>query len=291
MLIPARAPRLVAFDLDDTLAPSKSPVPEEMTVRLRRLLAVVPVAIISGGRFAQFRQQVIERLGTVPAADLAGLHLLPACGTQYYRWAPDAEGSELVPDGPAGGSWRREYSEDLNDEEKDGAIRVLEEEARRLGLWEEHPWGPIVEDRESQITFSALGQSAPVDAKAAWDPDGAKRRVLRAAVAARLPGLEVRAGGSTSVDITRPGIDKAYGMRKLAGLTGLALTDMLFVGDRLEPDGNDYPVKALGVPCVAVGGHRETPAVVDRILERLRDREAAATVATAASPATGRSLG
>lgn len=258
----------MAFDLDDTLAPSKSPVPRQMALRLQRLLAVVPVAVISGGRFAQFRQQVVDRLADVAPTDLRHLHLLPACGTQYYRYRPgDAEGVLDAP-GTADG-WRREYSENLSAREKARAVAVLEEEARALGFWEEHPWGPIVEDRESQITFSALGQQAPVEAKAAWDPEGAKRLKMRAAVAERLPGLEVRAGGSTSIDITRPGIDKAYGMRKLAGITGIPLHHMLFIGDRLDPEGNDFPVKALGVPCIEVSGYEETPGVVDALLTRM----------------------
>lgn len=260
-LIPPGTARLVAFDLDDTLAPSKSPLPEPMAQRLRDLLQCVPVAILSGGRFEQFHRQIIDRLGDMPEDGLRRLHLLPACGTQYYRY----EGLQAD-----GSGWVREYSEELSADEKARACEALETSARRLGLWEEHPWGPIIEDRESQITFSALGQQAPVAAKSAWDPDGAKRLRLRAAVAELLPGLDVRAGGSTSIDITRPGIDKAYGMRKLAALTGVPLDEMVFVGDRLDPQGNDYPVKALGVPCIAVSGHAETPVVVDDLLARLR---------------------
>ena len=94
--------------------------------------------------------------------------------------------------------------------------------------------GTILEDRGSQITFSALGQEAPLDAKRAWDPTGEKKAALRDAVAPLLPDLEVRSGGSTSVDITLKGVDKAYGMKRLAEMTGIALEEMIFVGDRLD---------------------------------------------------------
>jgi len=143
------------------------------------------------------------------------------------------------------------YAHSLADDEKQRALSAVREEAERLGLWEAEPWGDILEDRGSQITFSALGQSAPLEAKMAWDPTGEKKNNLREAVAARIPDLEVRSGGSTSVDITHRGIDKAYGMGKLAEATGISLDDMLFVGDRLDPDGNDYPVLAMGVECQA----------------------------------------
>lgn len=248
-------PRLVAFDLDDTLAPSKGQIDDRIADLLGQLLRRVEVAIISGGNEQQFRSQVIARLPALSADERARLHLLPTCGTRYLRH--DGAGYSAV------------YSHDLTAEEKDAALTALREEAERLGLWEAQPWGDILEDRGSQITFSALGQQAPRDAKHSWDPTGERRAALRDAVAPRLPGLEVRSGGSTSIDITRGGIDKAYGMQKLVEHTGIALVDMLFYGDRLDEGGNDYPVLALGVPSVAVDGWEDTAAKLDALIAQL----------------------
>jgi len=249
------APRLVAFDLDDTLAPSKSAIDPRIAAQLRSLLQLVDVAIISGGNETQFRSQVIAQLGEADAAELARLHLLPTCGTRYLRH----DGDDFV----------AVYAHDLSADEKAAALSALREEADRLGLWEANPWGEILEDRGSQITFSALGQQAPGDAKHAWDPSGEKRLRLRDAVAARVPELEVRAGGSTSIDITRAGIDKAYGMTSLAERTGIPLADMLFYGDRLDVGGNDYPVRALGVRSIAVTGWEDTADQLDQLLPTL----------------------
>lgn len=242
---------LVSFDLDDTLAPSKSPMPPEVAAALRDLLDVVDVCVISGGQWAQFRDQVLAHLHASDS-QLVRLHLMPTCGTRYLRHVD--------------GAWATLYEHPLTAAERAAAVAALKEEAAVLGLWEPSTWGEIIEDRGTQITFSALGQDAPLDAKRAWDPDGSKRISLARAVADRLPGLEVRAGGSTSVDITRKGVDKAYGMRSLAQQTGIPLDRMLFVGDRLDPDGNDYPVKALGVRCVATSGPTETADVIRRVL-------------------------
>lgn len=252
------SPRLIAFDLDDTLAPSKSVVDPRMARLLLELAGRVEVAIISGGQLAQFRTQVVEQLPNAAADVLAHLHLLPTCGTQYYRIGK--AGIETV------------YAHALTDDEKSRALTAVEEEARRLGLWAERTWGDILEDRGSQITFSALGQRAPLHAKIAWDPTGEKKNLLREAVAARIPDLEVRSGGSTSVDITHRGIDKAYGMQRLAEHTEIPLDDMLFVGDRLDPEGNDYPVLALGVACQAVEGWEDTADFLDRLLPTLAER-------------------
>lgn len=245
-------PTLVAFDLDDTLAPSKSAIDPRMLALLEQLLQRVEVCVISGGNFEQFDAQLLSGLDHLSEETLAGLHLLPTCGTQYFRRVE--------------GAWQASYKEVLTDEQKSRAIDALKTEAARLGLWESETWGDIIEDRGSQITFSALGQQAPVDAKKAWDPTGEKKNSLRQAVAAHLPDLEVRSGGSTSVDITRKGIDKAYGMRKLSEQTGYSLEEMLFVGDRLDPEGNDYPVLAMGVTCHAVEGWEDTADFLDTFL-------------------------
>lgn len=251
-------PRLIAFDLDDTLAPSKSAIDPRIGELLLELAARVEVAIISGGQLQQFQSQVVERLPAADAETLDRFHLMPTCGTQYYRLEE--------------GGVRTVYAHALTDDEKSRALAAVEEEARRLGLWEAEPWGEILEDRGSQITFSALGQSAPLEAKMAWDPTGEKKNALRDAVAARIPDLEVRSGGSTSVDITHRGIDKAYGMRKLAEVTGIPLDDMLFVGDRLDEHGNDYPVLAMGVTCQAVDGWEHTAAYLTDLIPTLPRR-------------------
>lgn len=257
-------PRLVAFDLDDTLAASKSPLDPRMAGLLAELLDEVEVCVISGGQIAQFRMQLLDNLTTANDAALARLHLMPTCGTQYYRHVA--------------GDWSQIYNERLTDDEKARALSSVEGAARELGYWESDIWGPILEDRDSQITFSALGQAAPVTAKMAWDPSGEKKNTLREAVQTLVPDLEVRSGGSTSVDITRKGIDKAYGMTKLAALAGIPLDDMLFVGDRLDENGNDYPVKVLGVECVAVEGWEDTAAFLEKLIPELR---AAASEASA----------
>ena len=139
---------MVAFDLDDTLAESKSSLSPEMAEVLGQLLDVISVCVISGGRYEQFESQLLANLPAT--ADLTELHLMPTNGTRYIRWNGDA--------------WDTVYAEDLSADQKSRAMAVVEEGARELGLWEEQTWVPILEDRGSQVTFSALGQSAPVDA-------------------------------------------------------------------------------------------------------------------------------
>jgi len=238
------SPRLVAFDLDDTLAESKSPISPDMARALAELLAWVPVCVISGGMLSQIERQVVQHLP--PDAALANLHLMPTCGTRYLRHD--------------GTGWHEVYSHPLDPHLRRRAIDSLERRARELGFWEpdDAVWGDRIEDRESQITFSALGQQAPAAAKRLWDPTGDKRLALRAAVADDLPELSVRAGGSTSIDITEAGIDKAFGLTRLTQATGIPAAAMLFFGDRLDEGGNDYPVTRIGMPVRPVTGPEDT---------------------------------
>ena len=222
-----------------------------MSAAFSQLLDRIDVCIISGGRFEQFQEQALKGL-TASEEGLERLHLMPTCGTRYYRWVDH--------------QWHLEYAEDLTDDEISRTEKVLEEGAKSLGLWEDTDWGPKIENRGSQVTFSALGQSAPVDAKTRWDPDGAKKRALQAYAQPLLPDLEVRGGGSTSIDVTRKGIDKAYGIRKLVAQLDTDIQHLLFIGDRLDETGNDFPVFELGVPSIDVDGWPQTLEVVNRVI-------------------------
>ncbi len=103
-------------------------------------------------------------------------------------------------------------------------------------------------------------------AKEQWDPDFAKRKQMKARLDALLPTFSVRLGGATSVDITKPGIDKAYGIRKLRDNLHIPLSDMLFIGDALFVGGNDYPAEAAGVTSIAVRDPQETKRVIQTII-------------------------
>jgi HAD superfamily hydrolase (TIGR01484 family) len=241
---------LVAFDLDGTLAESKQPLKEPMGEALADLLQVAHVAVISGGDWPQFDKQVASRL---PArADRSKLWLMPTTGTKLFRFRD--------------GGWATVYAELFDDALKAKILSAFDEALAATGFTPEQTWGERIEDRGSQITFSALGQQAPLDAKEHWDPDFAKRKVIQADLRTRLPGLSINMGGATSIDITREGVDKAYGLKKLRDESGIALDAMMFIGDAIFPGGNDYPAKELGLDTVRVRDPEETLSVIAAIV-------------------------
>jgi phosphomannomutase len=240
---------LIVFDLDGTLAKSKSALDDEMAGLLGRLLAVVKVAIISGGDFPQFEAQVLSHLP--PSSNLANLSILPTSGTKFFQYRA---------------GWQKLYSDDLTGDEKTKIENALESAVAQSGFQPAQSWGERIEDRGTQITYSALGQEAPLEEKSKWDPDFTKRQQIKAILDKTLPEFSVRLGGTTSIDVTRPGIDKAYGIRKLRDVLQVPIAQMLFVGDAIFPGGNDYPALEAGAESIQVRDPDETKAVVKTII-------------------------
>ena len=241
--------KLVVFDLDGTLAPSKSSLDAEMAALFNKLLGTIKVAVISGGNWPQFQKQVLSHLGDDD--QMRNLSLLPTCGTQFYKYE---------------GGWKKLYSEDFGGEQKEKIISSLKKVIEQSGLKADKVWGEVIEDRGSQITFSALGQEAPLEEKVKWAPDFTKRKQMKAVLDPLIPGFSVRLGGATSIDVTKPGIDKAYGIRKLRDNLGIAIKQMIFVGDALFPGGNDYPAEQAGVVSIRVRDPDETKRVIEAII-------------------------
>jgi len=241
--------KLIVFDLDGTLAESKSFVDAEMSQLLRDLLGIVKVSIISGGDWPQFETQVLSRLP--PDTPLTNLSILPTCGTKFFSYS---------------GDWKKLYSEDFTPAEKEKIIGSLKKAVAEAGFQVEKTWGEVIEDRGSQITFSALGQQAPLEEKKKWDPDFAKRTKIKALVDLMIPEFSVRMGGATSIDVTKPGIDKAYGIAKLKDVLGITLKEMMFIGDAIFPGGNDYPAEQAGVVSVCVRGPHECKRVIEAVI-------------------------
>jgi len=227
--------RLIVFDLDGTIAESKSSLDTEMSALLHDLLKIIRVAVISGGGWPQFEKQLLSNLPHNEC--LENLSLLPTCGTQFYQYA---------------GDWEKLYSEDFTANEKEKIISSLKKAIQEAGFKVKKVWGEAIEDRGSQITFSALGQQAPIEEKKKWDPDFTKRKKIKTILENHIPEFSVHLGGTTSIDVTKQGIDKAYGIGKLRDNLGISIQEMIFIGDAIFPGGNDYPVKEAGVVSIGV---------------------------------------
>lgn len=243
--------KAVLFDLDDTLTESKQPVTQEMVTHFTKLMDAVPVAIVSGAKFEQQLNQFISHLPS--SARFEHLYSFPENAAQCLLWD--------------GNAWVEQYSFALPEEEATKIIDALTQVIEETKIVEGQPsFGERIENRGAQVTFSVLGQEAPVELKHVFDPDGAKRKKMKDLLTPLLPEYEIAIGGGTSIDITKKGINKTYAITWLAKHLGVAIDEMTYIGDSLFEGGNDAVVKQTGVPVIETKNPEHTAAIIDSLL-------------------------
>lgn len=243
--------KVIVFDLDGTLAVSKGSIDDEMASLLGKLLRKKKVAVISGGGYPQFEKQFLSNL-TCDEYCFSNLYIFPTNASRFYRYE----------DG-----WKNIYSEDLSRKERDSIIVALKESLKEVGYEKpEMVYGDIIEDRGSQITFSGLGQEAPLRDKSKWDPKHLFREKVIEAFSRRMPDFSARIGGTTSIDINRRGVDKAYGIEQIKKILDVGVEEIIYVGDALFPGGNDYAVKKTGVDTISVSNPEDTKRFIESLL-------------------------
>ena len=249
--------KVLAFDVDQTLNIAKTPIPPEIADLLTQCLDHFEICPISGQKFDQFLFQIVDQLKSATPEQLAQLHLFVAQGTQYYRYNVDKK------------DWDQVYSYPLTDEQVAEITEAIETAAKELGYWEEDKLAEgdeIIENRLSQVTFSALGQKAGTEAKYAWDPDCKKREAIVKRAKELAPAYDFEIGGTTSINAITPGMNKVFGMTHLMEELKVEKSDILYFGDMTQPGGNDYPVVQMGIDTITVRSHEDTAYALRGIL-------------------------
>jgi len=253
--------KVLAFDIDQTLNIAKTPITDEIADLLVKCLDYFEICPISGQKFDQFLIQIVNRLKDPTPEELSHLHLFVAQGTQYYRFNITKNDWELV------------YNYPLTDEQVAKISASLEKSAKELGYWEEdklQEGDEIIENRLSQVTFSALGQKAGTEEKYAWDPDCKKREAIVKKCKEYAPEFDYEIGGTTSINAIVPGMNKEFGMTHLLAELNVKKEDVLYFGDMTMPGGNDYPVVKMGIDTITVRSHEDTAYALRGILEVIK---------------------
>lgn len=249
--------KVLAFDVDQTLNIAKTPIPPEIAELLTKCLDHYEICPISGQKYDQFLFQIVDQLKDATPEQLEHLHLFVAQGTQYYRYnAAEKE-------------WKQVYSYPLTDKQVAEITEAIETAAKELGYWEEDKLAEgdeIIENRLSQVTFSALGQKAGTEAKYAWDPDCKKREAIVKRAKELAPAYDYEIGGTTSINAITPGMNKVFGMTHLMEELKVEKEEILYFGDMTQPGGNDYPVVQMGVDTITVRNHEDTAYALRGIL-------------------------
>lgn len=244
--------KVIVFDLDGTLAASKQSLDSETSALLYELLYVKKVGIVSGGGFPQFEKQVLDKI-KFDRDRFKNLFIFPTKGAMMYEFD--------------GKRWNKVYEEKLNPEDKKRIMNAVEKAKKEVDFLPQKTYGDALEDRETEFTFSALGQNAPFELKKDWDKDLVKRQKLKTLIKNYIPEFEVEIGGSTSIDITKKGLDKAFAIRQICKYENLKIDEILFIGDALFIGGNDSSVKKTGVDTIAVKDYNETKEIIRKIID------------------------
>jgi phosphomannomutase len=247
-----QCPRAAIFDLDDTLAESFKRPSDEVLEKLTQLLEHITVAIMTGSGFRRMEAQFLDVIAAAPRSDR--FYLFPNSSAQCFTYNSTG--------------WTQQYNFALTPDERTRIKAAILEVVGGNELLRETPhWGERMFDREAQVAYTPVGVEATLEVKRSWDPDGMKRNLLRDLLKHALPDFEILLGGTTTVDITRKGINKAHGVRWLAERLNIPAGEMLYVGDAFHEGGNDLVVVPTGIQTRAVSGPAETPQVLDELLK------------------------
>lgn len=247
--------KIIAFDLDGTLAESKRPITEDMASLIEELAKEKIVVVISGGTIKQFNTQFLPAFSKEDLLSpfIKNLILLPTSGSQRYEYNLEKK------------EWTLTDIELFSEEVKQKVKNVLKE-IIDSGLYDipPNPTGEYIEDRLTQLSISALGQEAPIEQKKLWDPDQKKRQKIKAVLDKELPETSIIIGGTTTIDILPKGFNKASGLKRLLDKLGMVIGEMVFVGDAIFPGGNDYSAYEAGIESIKVSGPTETKEVIKK---------------------------
>ena len=244
--------KIICFDLDGTLAPSKERLDNEMVDLVDQLLEKYYMSVITWWWPDRFQRQIFDYI-TTDESLLSKFIACPNCGTKMLRYE--------------NGQRNKLYSLDFTPEEKKKILDSMNEVMDLLNLRPEKTRWDIVEDRWSQITFSALWQNAPLQEKQFWDPDFQKRNVIKAELEKRIPEFSINSGWTTSIDITMKWVDKAFAIKKIMEYNPFKLEDILFIWDAIFPGWNDYPPFIIWTDSIKTDWVSHTKDIIKNLIE------------------------
>lgn len=229
--------------MDGTLTESKRPLTRSEGKAFSLFSLQHRVAVISGASFPQIKSQLVSKLPKGKSSP--SFVVLPLNGGEMWK--------------KKNGAWKCVYKKSFPVKTKKEVRTALKEmQIKFANILPKKKWGVVVEDRGSQITYSALGSKAPLVAKHKWDPKGIKRLRMARYIKKLLPHCDVGVAGTTSIDVTPKGLTKEFGVRQAMISERVHGKETVFIGDAIFRGGNDAPAGRAGVKMIQVRNPRQT---------------------------------
>ena len=238
--------KMIIADVDDTICDSCQIISSEMAEVVNKLISKGYIfAFISGTKCGDLHGMISCKL-------FEEHHLLGNTGTIY----------ELV----KAGKRKEIYANNLTNSEKKEILDAFQKLIMQFNIKPITSTEDQLQDRDSQITLSALGRNAPFEIKRNYDPAEEKRKWWVEFLKGYLDEerYEIKIGGTTSIDVTRKGMDKELGIKKFAEHLRMPLSNILFIGDKIYPGGNDYPASKI-IDCISVKSPKETLEILKKL--------------------------
>lgn len=241
MILASQNSKVIVCDMDGTLAKSRQPAELEMISAIKSISKNFSFVIITGGKLSLIQDQITSLIKD----EKTTLYLFPTSGNQFWIFS--------------NGKYEMIYENKMLTDDQNLILNSIIDCINRFSLV---PFtSDQIELRDSQITFSILGRSAPYELKASYDFNGDKRKVFVNYMKEKNHQLsskfEVRLGGTTSIDFTYKGMDKSFGLLKIKKYLKVNNKEILFFGDKCFEGGNDWEI-AKEVPFIQVNNEQET---------------------------------
>ena len=231
--------KIIICDVDETICETCQVVSDEMANQINIMIkSGYEFAFISGTKVTDLQKMLSSKIKERH-------HILATTGTNY-TYMENNMGSCV-------------YNLKFKDEEKQEIIQALNNTIEHFNIVSMTTHEDQLQDRDSQITLSAIGRNAPIELKKAYDPDGEIRQTWKKFLKDHLDQTkyDIKIGGTTSLDVTKKGLDKEWGIKEFCQNKRLKLNQVLFFGDKIYPGGNDFPATKI-VDCVSVKNPDET---------------------------------
>ena len=249
--------KVFIFDVDGTLTPSRLQMTEKFKKFFKEWTTKNRFYLVTGSDLPKLQEQVPEDI-----LELAN-GIFTCCGNQFWKegntkqWPTD---------------WKLVYE---NKFELPNHLEMFLNIVLKQSPYP-HRYGNHIENRGSMVNFSIVGRDCTQEQREdffKWDNENNERQRIANIIKNKAKGIDAVIGGQISIDIYPEGKDKSQIFEHIQKLE-TNVKEFIFVGDRTEEGGNDYPLANLLSHKDSPYGYAyqtEGPEHTQKILESLID--------------------
>ena len=212
--------KIFMFDIDGTLTPSRLRMTEKFAKYFDKWSERNKYYLVTGSDLDKTKEQL--PIAYIDRAEA----IFTCCGNQMWR------DDELIYDNKF----------ELTSKLKNSLEVVL------MSSQYPHRYGNHIEDRGSMVNFSIVGRNCTQEQREhffKWDNERGERKKISTFLKHKFKDLDAVLGGQISIDIYPKGKDKSQILDIIEQERLVKPDEYIFIGDRTEKGGNDYPLALL----------------------------------------------